>query len=370
MNIFVSLVIAVLFFNLTGCSKKAKVIKIGAVAAITGDQAAIGQDLINGVAMAIDEANAIGGINGVQLELYALDDKADPKEAVNAAHKFAVDDDVLAVIGHLNSGCTIPASAVYHDAQLVMITPSATNPAITGQGFENIFRVCVTDDIQGGNSGEFAVKKLKKTRIAIIHDKSAYGQGLAEEFKKSVTNLGAQVLSFEGITPREMDYTAVLTKIKGTKPELLYFGGMYTEGALLVKQIKGLGIKTIFMGGDGLFVPEFIKLSGASSEGSIMSFLALPYNEVESAKNFVEKFTQKYGEIKTYAPYAYDAAKIVIEAIKRAGKLDRKIVLNEMRNTKDFDGITGKTSFDEKGDNLNKQIYFYQVKNGKFIWLK
>ena len=120
---------------------------------------------------------------------------------------------------------------------------------------------------------------------------------------------------------------------------------MYTEGALLVKQIKGLGIKTIFMGGDGLFVPEFIKLSGASSEGSIMSFLALPYNEVESAKNFVEKFTQKYGEIKTYAPYAYDAAKIVIEAIKRAGKLDRKIVLNEMRNTKDFDGITWENIF-------------------------
>ena len=146
------------FLILQDVLKKAKVIKIGAVAAITGDQAAIGQDLINGVAMAIDEANAIGGINGVQLELYALDDKADPKEAVNAAHKFAVDDDVLAVIGHLNSGCTIPASAVYHDAQLVMITPSATNPAITGQGFENIFRVCVTDDIQGGNSGEFAVK--------------------------------------------------------------------------------------------------------------------------------------------------------------------------------------------------------------------
>lgn len=353
-----------------GCGKKEDVIKIGLASPLTGDQAAIGQDLANAAILAIDEANEKGGLLGKKILLVTADDKADPKEAVNVAHRFAIDKSIVAVIGHLNSGCTLPASSVYNEAGLAMITPCATNPKITLQGFKNVFRTCTTDAVQGSAGGEFAVKVLKKNKIVVLHDKTPYGQGLAEEFEKSARNNGAKILLFEGITSRELDYTAILTKVKHLQPELIYFGGMYPEGALLAKQMKGLKIKAKFMAGDGLYAPEYINLAGISSDGTIISFLAPPFEEIPTAKEFLKKFNERYGEIKTYAPYAYDTANIIIEAIKRAGEPDRAKVIEEIRKTKNYNGVIGLLTYDENGDNLNKNIYFYEVKSGSFSWIK
>ena len=182
------LFISLLCLLVTGCGKKEDVIKIGVASALTGDQSAIGQDVANAVKLAVEEANAKGDLRK-KIEVVAFDDKSDPKEAVNVAHKFAIDPQMVAVVGHLVSGCTLPASKIYNEADLAMITPSATNPAITQQGFKNVFRTCATDDVQGAVAGEFVVKKIKKNKVAIIHDKTPYGQGLAEEFQKTIKNL-------------------------------------------------------------------------------------------------------------------------------------------------------------------------------------
>ena len=241
---------------LFGCAKKENVIKIGMAVPLTGDQAAIGQDEKNAVELAFEEINAEGGVLGKKIRLVAMDDKADPKEAVNIARRFAGDRDILAIIGHLNSGCTIAASKVYNEADLAMITPSATNPEITRQGFKNVFRACTTDAAQGRVAGRFAAINLKRKKIAVLHDKTQYGQGLAEEFVKAAKENKAEIAMFEGITKGEMDYTAIASKIKALKPDMVYFGGMYPEGSLLVKQMRDLNIKAVLLGGDGLYAPE------------------------------------------------------------------------------------------------------------------
>jgi len=362
------LLFVILCLIVSGCTKKEDVIKIAVAVPLTGPQAATGQDIANAVKLAVEEANLKGELSK-KMEVVTYDDKADPKEAVNVAHRLVVDSNVLVVIGHMNSGCTLPASRIYNEAGLAMVTPSATNPTITKQGFNNVFRVCPTDDVQGSAAGKFVIKNLKKRKVAILHDKTPYGQGLAEEFQKAVKENGGNVLTFEGITPGEMDYSAVLTKIKQKNPEVLYFGGMYNEGSLLVKQMVNLNIKAVFMSGDGLYVPEFIRLAGKSSEGVIVSFVAPPYDKLESTKEFIEKFTVKYGEIKTYAPYAYDAANVIINALRKTN-YNRKDLIHAIATTKDFKGITGDIAFDEKGDILSKRIYFYKVTNGKFEWIK
>ncbi|MDI6783938.1 MAG: branched-chain amino acid ABC transporter substrate-binding protein [bacterium] len=356
---------------LSGCAQQqSNVIRIGVVAPLTGDQAEIGIDLKNGAVMAVEEANAAGGILGKKLELVPMDDKHDPKEAVAVAQRLITDPAVVAVVGHLNSNCSIPASKKYHDAQMTMITPSSTNPELTKKGYPEIFRVCATDAFQGPFGAEFAIKQLGKKRIAILHDRSQYGQGLAEEFRKAVNRLGLKELVFEGITQGDRDFAAILTKVKSLNPDLLYFGGMYPEGGLLSKQMRELGIKTQFMGGDGLYVPGYIKIAGKNAEGTIMTFLAPPWDEFPAAKEFVAKFVPQYGEIKTYAPFAYDAANIIIDAINRAGSTDRAAIVKAVRETKDFNGVVGVINFDEKGDTTNKAMFIYTVKKGKFVLYK
>lgn len=360
-------IFALTIFLLLSCAKKEKVIKIGGVGPLTGPQAEVGQDLINGEKLAVEEINAAGGLLGKKVVLVPMDDKADPKEAVSVAHKLVSNPQVVAVVGHLNSGATLPASRVYHQGSIVMLTPASTNPKITRQGFKNIFRACITDEVQGPLCASFAIDKLKKEKFAVLHDKTAYGQGIAEQFTKTVIDKGKTLLLFEGITEGDKDFTAILTKIKSLSPDLLFFGGMFLEGGLIVKQSKQLGLVALFMAGDGCFAPEFMKIGGSASEGTIVSFLSPPWEKEESTKEFVTKFKEKYGVVKTYAPYGYECVNIIAKAIKVAGKADRKAILDTMSDANFYyEGILGKTQFDEKGDTKNKDLYFYVVKEGKF----
>jgi branched-chain amino acid transport system substrate-binding protein len=369
-RIFLSIIFAAL---IASCAKEERVIKIGVAGPLTGDQAKVGQDMRNGVLLAVEDANSRGGILGMKVKIVEMDDRHDPKEAVSVAQKLVADKDVVGVIGHLNSGCCIPASDVYRMAGMAMITPSATNPEVTRRqlspdwGPKNVFRVCLTDDVQGELAGKFAIERLKVKTAAVIHDKSAYGKGIAMEFEKAFRRYGGKVLTVEGITQGDEDFSAVLTKIKGMNPDLIYFGGMFREGGLIVRQAKALGIRAIYMGADGLYTPEYIRIGGQASEGSIMSFLAPPWDKFESVRDFIRRYNERFGEIQTYAPYAYDAANVLMEAIKRAGTTDRRKVSEEVARTKGFKGITGTITFDEKGDNVNKRVYFYKVSGGKFV---
>ena len=247
------------------------VIKIGAAAPLTGPQAHIGKDNENGTRMAIDDANAKGIVIGgkkVHFELLSEDDQTDPKTATIVAQKL-VDAQVNGIIGHLNSGTTIPASRIYHDNGIPQISPSATAVSYTAQGFNTAFRVMANDGQQGNVLGQFATKQLQAKKIAVIDDRTAYGQGLADEFVKSAQANGAQIVTREYTTDKAVDFAAVLTSIKGKSPDLIFFGGMDPQGAPMVKQLRGLGMKTQFMMGDGGYTPKLIDNAGAAAEGSL-----------------------------------------------------------------------------------------------------
>lgn len=350
---------------LVGC-KKEEVVKIGVAGPFTGDQAKVGQDLINGVTLAVDEWNAKGGVLGKKILLVKGDDRRDPREAVSVANKM-VNEDVVGVIGHFNSSCSIPASAIYHEANVVQITPASTNPKLTEQGFYNVFRVCGRDDQQGLIGAKFVLEKLQKTKIAILHDKTTYGQGLADEFKKHIEDK-AEVVAYEGIVQGENDYTPVLTKLKERAPEVLYFGGIYPEAGLIVKQMREIGLTAVFVSGDGVIDPEFIKIGGKATEGSYLSF-GPSVKELPTAKHFIEEYTKRFGEIGPYSIYSYDAANILLKAIEECKSTDGKKLAQSIRNMK-YDGAIGHIEFDERGDVKVAPYIFWIVKDGEFIPLQ
>ena len=352
------------------CTKKggqeAAVIKIGAAGQLTGPEAVFGSDMLNGVKLAVEEWNAKGGVLGKQIELVAGDDQAEPRQAVAVANKF-VADGVVGVVGHFNSSCSIPASEVYHRAGIPQISHASTNPKLTDQGFDNVFRVCGRDDQQGKAAADFALHTLKVKRVAVIHDKTTYGQGFAEEFRK---NLGpaVEIVAFEGITKGEKDYSPVVTKIKSANPELVFFGGIYTEGGLLVKQYKAMGGTAPFIGGDGLMSEEMLKIGGPASEGTYATF-GPDTKEIPSAKPFNENYRKKYGEPGVYSVYAYDAANILLQAIQKAGTTDSKKVIPLIR-TIDYTGALGHIQFDAKCDVKESPYVVWKVEGGKFKQVK
>jgi branched-chain amino acid transport system substrate-binding protein len=360
-------------FFVAGCSGQNKpagesnVIKIGFASPLSGSQAEMGTYLKNGAIMAIDKINAKGGINGKKLELVAMDDKADPKEAVSVAQKFAADPSIVAVIGHLNSGASIPASAIYNQAGLVMVSPSSTNPKLTEQGFNNVFRVCTTDAMQGPFAAKYLKDKLKKETVVVLDDKTAYGQGLADEFAKAFQADGGKVLMREGINQGDKDFTALLTKIKSLNPQAIYFGGMYPEAGQMVKQMKALGMNKVdFVSGDGVEDPAFIKIAGADANGTYASNVGPAIEKIPGAKAFIDEYTKKFGMAPgPYALFGYDAALAVITALEKAPKPDRADVLKVMP-TVSFEGLLGKTSFDSKGDTTNKVLTMFEVKNDRW----
>ncbi|MFH1563403.1 MAG: branched-chain amino acid ABC transporter substrate-binding protein [Nitrospirota bacterium] len=365
------LVVIGILTGIVGCSKSPegeKVIKIALVCPLTGDIAAMGQGMKRGAEMAVEEANVSDRLAGIKLELAAFDDRADPKEAVSVANQVISDTKIVGVIGHLNSGCSIPASQIYAKRNLLMMTSASTNPKLTLQGLTNVFRVCTTDDVQGSFGANYIIDKLKITTAAVIHDKTAYGQGLAEEFKKQFELRQGKILSFDGINIGDKDFRALLVRIKNEKPAMLYFGGMYSEDGLIAKQAKELGLMVPIVGGDGVFSPEYIKIGGNATEGNYASMIGVPPEKLPKAKVFMDKFKSKYPEVdmQPYDPYTYEATCILIEAIEKTNKEPSQIV--DYVSKIKYDGILGETTFDEKGDTLNKTISIYQVKDGKFVY--
>ena len=355
----------------TGCGKQpAKtadeaVVRIGQAAPLTGPQAHLGKDNDNGARLAMDEINAAGltlGGKKVRLEMISEDDQADPRTATIIAQKF-VDNGVAGVIGHLNSGATIPASKIYHDAGIPQISPSATAIAYTAQGFETAFRVMTNDEQQGKVLGHFAVTKLGAQRIAIIDDRTAYGQGLADEFEKSAKTAGAQIVEREFTSDHSTDFMAILTSIKGKNPQLVFYGGMDAQGGPMAKQMKQLGLNAQLLGGDGLQTAEFLKLAGADAQGVTASSPGLPLLSMPGGQSFKDKFSARYGEIQNYAPYAYDAMQVLVAAMRRADSADPHKYLPEIAKT-DYQGVTGHVRFDAKGDVAGGSVTLYQVKGG------
>jgi len=352
-------------------AKKQGVIKIGCVGPITGDQASLGLDQLRALQIAVDEANAQGEIiPGYRLEIVSLDDQHNPSQAVAMAKRLASDPQVVAVVGHVNSSCSLAAGPIYQNARLTQISPSSSNPEISRKGYDTFFRTCATDDIQAPHAAYFAFTSLEARKVFIIDDKTTYGKGIADEFKKEILRLGAGVLGHEGITQADKDFTPLLTKIKGLDPELIFFGGMYPEGALLVRQAKALGLNAKWLGGDGLYVNSFIDLAKEDAEGVYCTFIGADVSGMESAKRYIETYNSRFGhERGPYSAYAYDAANIIIDAIRKAGKTERQAILAQVKATKDFPGIVGATNFDAKGDSTIGLIGVFRVKNQAFEYV-
>jgi branched-chain amino acid transport system substrate-binding protein len=347
------------------------VVKLGHVAPMTGPQAHLGKDNESGAVLAIEELNAqgleIGGAK-VKFELMSEDDQADPKQGTIVAQKL-VDAKVNGVIGHLNSGTTIPASKLYFDAGMPQVSPSATNPKYTQQGFNTAFRVMANDIQQGKVLGQFAAEQGVKT-VAIIDDRTAYGQGLADEFRKSAEAAGLKVVANEYTNDKATDFKAILTKIKSKKADLVFFGGMDAQGGPLVKQMKDLGIKAKFLGGDGVCTPEFMKLGGPAADGEYCSLPGMPLEQLAKGPEFKQKFTAKFGyEIQLYAPNVYDAVMVVADSMKRADSVEPAKYLAEIGKT-NMEGVSGKIEFDEFGDLKGGAITVYQYNGGALNYVK
>lgn len=363
---------------LAGCGKKedaaqsaagggAEVVEIGSVAPLTGPQAHLGKDNDSGARLAVDDLNAQGvtvGGRKITLKLVSEDDQTDPKTATIVAQKL-VDRGVKGVVGHLNSGTTIPASKIYADNGIVQISPSATAIAYTAQGLKTAYRVMTNDAQQGKALGEYAAGKLGAKRIAIIDDRTAYGQGLADEFEKAAKASGAQIVAREYTTDRSTDFLAILTSIKAKSPDLIFYGGMDVQAAPMVKQMRSLGITSTFMGGDGMQHAEFLKLAGPDAEGVVASSPGLPIARMPGGPEFEQKFTAKYGQIQNYSPYAYDAVMVMVKAMQRAGSTDPAKYLAELAKT-DYQGVTGHIRFDGKGDLAGGVVTLYKVGGGRW----
>jgi len=358
------LLIIFIFLFVFACVKKEETIKIGIAGPMTGDQAKMGMDFRNAVTLAVEEWNNKGGVLGKKIELLIGDDQRDPKQAVAVANKF-VTQKVTGVIGHFNSSCSIPASDVYNRANIPMITPASTNPQLTEKGYYGVFRVCGRDDQQGKVAAEFVTSQLKIKKIAIIHDKTTYGQGLADEFKRFLGDM-ANVAYYGGIIQGDKDFKTVLSAIKNVKPELVYFGGIYPEGGLLARQAREIGLDAPFMSGDGVIDPKFIEIAGAeAAEGTYLTFSPDP-NNIPTAKIFIDKYKTRFGELGPYSIYAYDAINIMLKAIEATGTTDGKAIMDKLHSMQ-FSGALGTLKFDEKGDVTVAPYVVWITKGGKFV---
>ncbi len=349
----------------------ANVIKLGSVSPLTGPQAHLGKDNENGAQLAVDEINAAGltlAGKSCHLQLLAEDDQADPKTATTVAQQL-VDDGVVGVIGHLNSGATIPAAKVYFDAGIPQISPSATAIAYTHLGFNTAFRIMSNDAQQGSALAHYATDVLHAQRIAIIDDRTAYGQGLADEFARVVTASGAKVVAREYTTDKATDFLAILTSMKAASPQLVFFGGMDPQAGPLARQMRQLGLASQLMGGDGMQTGQFIHLAGDAAEGVIASTPGVPLSAMPQGQAFKTRFTARYGDVQNYAPYAYDAVYVLVDAMKRANSADPQHYLTLLPKT-DYSGVTGRIRFDAHGDLAQGAVTVYQVKSGVWQVLK
>ena len=349
------------------------VVKIGHVGPISGSIAHLGKDNENGAKMAIEELNAKGVVIGgkkVKLELVLEDDAGDPKQGTAVAQKLA-DMKVSGVIGHLNSGTSIPASKIYSAAGIPQISPSATNPAYTRAGYKTTFRVVADDVHLGGTLGRYAVSTLKGKSIAVIDDRTAYGQGVAEEFVKAVKKAGGNVVGQEFTTDKATDFMPILTTLKGKNPDVIFFGGMDAVAGPMMRQMKNLGIKAKFMGGDGICSSELAKLAGdGMADGQVVCAEAGGVEGAQKAglDKFNADFKKKFNaDVQIYAPYVYDSVNVMVAAMVKADSAEPAKYLPVLAKTVNFQGVTGPITFDEKGDIKNGALTLKTYKGGKAV---
>jgi branched-chain amino acid transport system substrate-binding protein len=366
-----------------GANSASAQLKIGVAGPITGGSAAFGAQLKNGAEQAVADINAAGGILGQKIVLSIGDDRADPKEGVSVANKF-VGDGVKFIVGHFNSGVTIPASLIYAENGMLAITPSATNPCVTDRkagpcGDDKrkhanllMFRTCGRDDQQGAVAGAYIAKNFAGKKVAIIHDKTTYGQGLAVETRKAMNAKGVKDVMFEGVNKDDKDFSALVSKTKATGADLIYWGGLHDTGGLLLRQMRDQGVKATFMGADGITSDEFAVIAGPGAEGTLMTYGPDPRKRPE-AKAVVEKFRAKNFEPEAYTLYSYAGMQVLKQAAEAEKSLEPKKVANRIYSGMKFKTVIGELSYDKKGDvtRLDYVMYIWKKdKSGKITYVE
>ncbi|SAL15595.1 extracellular ligand-binding receptor [Caballeronia peredens] len=348
-------------------ASEATVVKIGHVAPLTGLQAHLGKDNENGARLALEEISAQGlTIDGrsIRLVLDAQDDAADPRTGEEAAQRL-VDDHVVAVIGHMNSGVSIPASKIYSDAGIAQISPSTTNPDYTKQGFKTTFRVVATDTQQGPALAGYALKTLHAKKVVVVDDSTAYGRGLADEFAKTVQAGGVKVAAREATSEKARNYKAILTKIKRIQPDVVMYGGMDVTGGPFVKEAAALGIKAKILAGDGVCTDKVAELAGDAVQNLVCSEAGLALSKMDKGADFAQKYGARFHTpVQIYAPFTYDAMYVIVDAMKRANSIEAPKVLAAIATT-DYNGLTGHIAFDDKGDLKAGTITLFDFKDKK-----
>ena len=349
-------------FLLGSITAKADVV-VASAGPMSGQYASFGAQLKAGAEMWLKDTNAKGGILGEKVKLVIGDDACDPKQAVAVANKFA-GQGVTYVAGHFCSGSSIPASKVYTEEGIIQVSPASTNPAFTDKGGPNVFRVCGRDDQQGEVAGAFLAKEYSGKKVAIIHDKTAYGKGLADATKKNMNKGGLKETMYEAFTAGEKDHSALVSKLKSNGIDAVYLGGYHTEGGLIVRQMRDQGMKTKLISGDALVTAEYWQITGDAGEGTLMTFSPDPRNNPEAAP-LVKKFKAAGIEPEGYVLYSYAALQVFEQAATQAGSLDRKKVLKAMKKGK-FNTVLGTLSFDKKGDVSLPGYVFYEWSKGNY----
>lgn len=341
-------------------------IKIAVQAPLSGEQAALGEHIKLGAQLAVEEATKAFKDLGFSLVLVPYDDQAKPEVGVANARNIVADQDILVMIGHFNSGVALPASEVYKVANLAMISPANTATEITDRGYPNVNRVCGRDDVQGPVGARFAAQDLKLKSVYIIHDKTLYGQGVADNFRNEAKKLGMNVIGYDG-TEERANFAPMIIPLKARKPDLVYFGGIYHQGGLLLKQLREKGVKSTFMGPDGLDSGEMVKIAGSHAVGSYYTSVAGPPDAYPETAAFAKKFKTRFGkDIESFGMYGYDATQVGLKALEqqlarnKGKKPSRAEVSSAVRQLKDFKGVTGSISFDNKGDPVKAKYFVLQ----------
>jgi branched-chain amino acid transport system substrate-binding protein len=347
-------------------------VKIAVQSPLSGEQAALGEHIKLGAQLAVEEATKPFKALGIDLVFVPYDDQAKPEVGVANARNVVADPDVLVLVGHFNSGVALPASEVYKDAMLAMISPANTATEITDRGYPNVNRVCGRDDVQGPVGARFGAEDLKLKSVYIIHDKTLYGQGVADNFRNEANKLGVKVLGYEG-TEERANFSPLITPMRAKNPALVYFGGIYHQGGLLLKQMREKGMNAAFMGPDGLDSSEMVKIAGPQVVGSYYTTVAGPPDAYPESAAFAKKFKQRFGkEVESFAMYGYDAALVGIKAIEQSlqnnggKKPSRADVSTAVRKLKDFKGVTGSIAFDNKGDPVKAKYFVLQFEKRSY----
>jgi branched-chain amino acid transport system substrate-binding protein len=347
-------------------------IKIAVQAPLSGEQAALGEHIKLGAQLAVEEATKSFKALGFDLVFVPYDDQAKPEVGVANARNIVADPDILVLVGHFNSGVALPSSEVYKDAMLAMISPANTATEITDRGYPNVNRVCGRDDVQGPVGARFAAQDLKLKSVYIIHDKTLYGQGVADNFRNEAAKLGLKVLGYDG-TEERANFAPMIIPMKAKNPDLVYFGGIYHQGGLLLKQMREKGVKAVFMGPDGLDSSEMVKIAGPQVIGSYYTTVAGPPDAYPESAAFAKKFKQRFGkDVESFAMYGYDAALVGIKAIEQTQqtnggkKPSRAEVSDAIRKLKNFKGVTGSIAFDTKGDPVKAKYFVLQFEKRSY----